>query len=153
MAEGKITGVTPVNDIEFGVCTAGRPEDSALETATYTVVKDAESLAITIDGKVEEWNPMDTKGWIRRLMTGKSISISMGGKRNYGDAGNDYVAGLAYKTGQVCNSAMKITFPDKDALIIPCVINVTSLGGDSTAINGLEWEALSDGKPIYVVAK
>ncbi len=141
-------GVNPVNEIEFGVCTTGRPED--LASATYDTVKDAESLAISIDGSTEEWNPMDTKGWTRRLMTAKSLSISMGGKRNYGDKGNDYVAGLAWKLGQDCNSAMKITFPNGDALIIPCVINVTSMAGDSTAVDALEWEALSDGKPVYV---
>ncbi|MDE6210077.1 MAG: hypothetical protein K2M73_10465 [Lachnospiraceae bacterium] len=144
------TGVNPVNEITFGVCITGRPEDAELETAQYTTVKDAESLSIAMDGQVEEWNPMDRAGWTRRLMTSKSISISMGGKRNYGDAGNDYVASLAWKNGQDVNSAMKITFPNQDALIIPCVINVTSMAGDSTAIDALEWEALSDGKPIYV---
>lgn len=141
-------GANPVNEIEFGVCTTGRPTD--LKTATYTTVKDAESLAISVDGSTEEWNPMDTKGWKRQLMTAKSISVSMGGKRNYGDPGNDYVAGLAWKLGQNCNSAMKITFPNGDALIIPCVINVTTMAGDSTAVDALEWEALSDGKPEYV---
>lgn len=140
--------VNPVNEIDFGVCMTGRPDN--LETAEYTTVKEAESLSISIDGGIEEWNPMDMKGWTRRLMTAKSLSISMGGKRNYGDPGNDYVAGLAYKNGQDCNSAMKITFPNGDALIVPCVINVTSLGGDSTALDALEWEAQSDGKPIYV---
>ena len=148
MADEVRQGVNPVNEITFGVCMAGRPAE--LETVEYTTVKDAESLSISIDGQIEEWNPMDMAGWVRRLMTAKSISISMGGKRNYGDAGNDYVAGLAWKNGQDCNSAMKITFPNKDALIIPCVINVTSMAGDSTAIDALEWEALSDGKPTYV---
>lgn len=141
-------GVNPVNEITFGVCITGRPMD--VSTAEYTTVKDAESLSISIDGQVEEWNPMDEQGWTRRLVTAKSISISMGGKRNYGDAGNDYVAGLAWKNGQDCNSAMKITFPNGDGLIIPCVINVNSMAGDSTAIDALEWEALSDGKPVYV---
>lgn len=151
MADEIRQGVNPVNEITFGVCLTGRPEE--LATAEYTTVKDAESLAIAIDGSTEEWNPMDTKGWMRRLMTAKSISISMGGKRNYGDPGNDYVAGLAWKLGQDCNSAMKITFPNGDALIIPCVINVTSMAGDSTATDALEWEALSDGKPEYVEYK
>lgn len=32
---------------------------------------------------------------------------------------------------------------------MPCVINVTSMAGDSTSIDALEWEALSDGKPTY----
>lgn len=142
------TGVNPVNEITFGVCVTGRPTD--LTTAEYATVKDAEGLSISIDNGIEEWNPMDMAGWTRRLTTAKSISISMGGKRNYGDEGNDYVAGLAYKNGQDCNSAMKITFPNGDALYLPCVINTTTMAGDSTAIDALEWEALSDGKPTYV---
>lgn len=137
------SGVTPVNEITFGVNITGRTG------TTVTVVKDAESLAISIDGKIEEWNPMDMGGWARRLMTAKSITVSMGGKRNYGDPGNDYVASLAWKNGQACNSIFTITFPNGDMLAFDCVINTTSMAGDSTAINALEWEALSDGKPTY----
>lgn len=140
------TGVNPVNAITFGVNTTGR-------TGTIvTEVKDAESLSIAFDNGIEEWNPMDQAGWVRRLMTSKSITISMGGKRNYGDPGNDYVAGLAYKNGQDCNSIFTITFPNGDKLSMPCVINVTSNGGDSTAADALEWEAQSDGKPTYTAA-
>lgn len=142
--------VNPVNEITFGVCTTGRPTDAEMKTATYTVVKDAESLSISIDGSIEEWKPMDMAGWTRRLMTNKSLGISMGGKRNYGDPGNDYVANLAFKNGQDCNTTMKVTFPNGDALYIPGVINVTSMGGESTAIGALEWELQSDGKPTYV---
>lgn len=137
------TGVNPVNEITFGVNINGRIGSDT------TIVKDAESLSISIDGSVEEWNPMDAGGWARRLMTAKSISVSMGGKRNYGDPGNDYVAGLAWKNGQDCNSVFSINFPNGDTLAFDCVINVTSMGGDSTAIDALEWEALSDGKPVY----
>lgn len=148
MSDAVKTGVNPVNEITFGVCMTGRPTE--LSTANYTVVKDAESLSISIDNGIEEWNPMDQGGWVRRIMTSKSIGISMGGKRNYGDPGNDYVAGLAYKNGQDCNSAMKITFPNGDSLVVPGVISVTSLGGDSTGIDSLEWELQSDGAPTYV---
>ena len=38
---------------------------------------------------VEEWTPMDTEGWGRRLTTGKMFTISSSGKRNIGDSGND----------------------------------------------------------------
>lgn len=142
------SGVNPTNEITFGVCASGRPED--LAAAEYTTVKDATAINISVEGGTETWNPMDTGGWQRALMTSKALNISMGGKRNYGDPGNDYVAGLAFKMGQDCNSAMKVTFPNGDTLYIPCVINTTSLGGESTAIEGLEWEAISDGKPQYV---
>lgn len=150
MPEVAQTNVTPSYEIEFGVCVTGRPSSEEMESAEYTTVKDAESLAISINGNVEEWKPMDMKGWMRRLMTGKDLSISMGGKRNYGDPGNDYVASLMMKTGQDCNTVMKITFPNLDVIYMPCVINVTSGGGESTSIGALEWEALSDGKPKYV---
>ena len=145
-----LTGVNPVYEIKFGVCTAGRKKADTPETITTVVVKDAESLSISIDGSMEEWKPMDQGGWTRRLMTAKSIGISMGGKRNYGDEGNDYIASLALKTGQDCNTWVSVIFPNLDQLLIPAVINVTSLGGDSTSIDALEWEAQSDGKPTYI---
>lgn len=138
--------VAAVHELTFGVNINGRTGEAT------TVVKDAESLSISIDGNVEEWNPMDAEGWKRRLMTAKSLSISMGGKRNYGDPGNDYVAGLAFKIGNDCNSVFSINFPDGSKLVMDCIINVTSLGGDSTAVDALEWEVLSDGKPTYTPA-
>lgn len=143
-------GVNPVNEITFGVCTAGRKVSDTPETIATTIVKDATGLSISVNGKIEEWDPMDQAGWTRRLMTSKSLTVSMGGKRNYGDPGNDYVAGLAFKTGQDCNSWFVITFPNLDKLYIPCVINVTSMGGESTNIDALAWDAQSDGKPTYV---
>jgi len=138
------SGVNPVYETTFGVNPNGR------EGVESVIVKDTESLSISIDGNVEEWNPLDAGGWTRRLMTAKSISIQLSSKRNYGDPGNDYVASLAWKTGQDCNSVFTINFPNGDKLVFDCVINVTSLGGESTATDTLEWEVLSDGKPQYI---
>ncbi len=140
------SGVNPVYALTFGVNTSGRGSDAT------TVVKDTTALSIAIDGKVEEWTPLDAEGWTRRLMTGKSITITMGGKRNYGDPGNDYVAGLAYKNGQDCNSVFSVIFPDGSKLSFDCVINVTGLGGESTNVDALSWTVLSDGKPTYTAA-
>ena len=148
MADAIKQGVNPVNEITFGICITGRPAD--ITTAEYTVVKDAEGLTIAINGQIQEWNAMDQKGYTKRLKTANSISITMGGKRNYGDPGNDYVASRAFKIGQDCNSVLKITFPNGDTLYMPCVINTTSMAGDAVAIDALQWEALSDGKPTYV---
>lgn len=143
-------GVNVTSKIKFGICTSGRKESDDPTAITTTLVKDAESLSISADNGIEEWNAMDKDGWTRRLVTSKSLSFSFGGKRNYGDAGNDYVAGLAYANGQDCNSWLSIIFPNLDQLIVPVVINVTSLGGDSTAVDALEWEAQSDGTPTYI---
>ncbi|MDO5293312.1 MAG: hypothetical protein Q4F05_11235 [bacterium] len=146
------TGVMPTNKVTFGICTAGRKEADTASTIQTVVVKDAESLNISFDNGIEEWNPMDQEGWVRRLMTSKSIGVSLGGKRNYGDPGNDYVASLGYANGQDANSWFSINFPNGDKLMIPVVVNVTSMGGDSTSVNALEWEVQSDGKPSYTPA-
>ena len=142
-----MNGVFPVNNIDFKVNTAGRTTPG-----TQAVVKDMETFGIALDNGVEEWTPMDTEGWVRRLMTAKSMTVSLNGKRHYGDPGNDYVAGLAYKNGQDCNSTMEITFPDGGKLVFDCVINVTEGGGDSTAVEAMSFEAMSDGKPTYTPA-
>ena len=79
MPEAK-SGVYPVYKNQFQV---GAKEESLSDIA------DMESFSISFDNGVEEWTPMDTEGWTRRLMTAKSISLSVTGKRNVGDTGND----------------------------------------------------------------
>lgn len=144
-----MNGVIPTYGLTFKIGTNGRNSESG----DMVTIKDMEGLTPSIDGGVEEWNPMDTHGWVKRLMTSKSFSISMSGKRNYGDPGNDYVAGLAMKSGQDVNTVFEIGFPDSDTLKFDCVINVsTPFGGDSTAPNSLEFEVLSDGEPVYTEA-
>ena len=116
-------------------------------------ITDAEAVNISFDNNVEEWNPMDSKGWVKRLLTAKSISISMTAKRNCGDKGNDYIASHYMKSGKDCYSLFIINFPNGDDLLIPCVINVTSIGGESTGIDTMEFEILSHGKPTYTAAE
>ena len=138
MADTAYTGVAPVNELTF-----------TLDNKTVT---DCESLNIAFDNGIEEWNPMDGEGWVKRLMTAKSATVSLGGKRNYGDEGNDYVAGFAFKNGRAAEGVLKIIFPNGDTLSIPGVVNVTTMGGDSTAVDALEWEVQSNGKPTYTAA-
>lgn len=140
--------VYPVNEIEFKINTAGRTTPG-----TFATVADMETFSPAFDNGVEEWTPMDTKGWMRRLMTAKSITFGLNGKRQYGDPGNDYVAGLAYLNGNDCNSVLEVLFPNGDTFTMPCVVNVTTVGGgDSTNVGALEWECMSDGKPEYTPA-
>lgn len=140
------TGNNAAHDLSFGINTSGRTG------TTFVPVKDAEALSISIDGKVTEWNPIDAEGWVRRFMTAKSLKIGLGGKRNIGDVGNDYVFGCAFKNGQDCNSQLEITFPDGAKLTMDCIVNNTGLGGQGGDMDVLEWEALSDGKPVYTPA-
>lgn len=137
-------GVYPVFKLVFKIDTmpGGTP--------TLESIKDVETMSLSIDGNVEEWTPMDTEGWVRRVMTGKSFTMGLNGKRNIGDAGNDYVNGLAFKTGVDCSTNAEITFPDGAKLAFACVVNVTEAGGgDATNVGPLAFELLSDGKPTY----
>lgn len=142
------SGVYPVYENQFKINTKGRTTGEA----DLVSIADMESFSVSFDDNVEEWTPMTTEGWVRRLKTGKGITVSLNGKRNIGDAGNDYVAGLAFLSGQACNSELEWTFPNGDKVLIPCVINVTAGGGDSTNVEPLEFECLSDGKPTFTAA-
>lgn len=142
------SGVYPVYENQFKINTKGRDDG----TTTLATIADMESFSVSFDDNVEEWTPMTSEGWVRRLKTGKGITITIAGKRNVGDAGNDYIAGLAFKSGQACNSQLEWNFPNGDKVLMDCVINVTSAGGDSTNVEPLEFECLSDGKPTFTAA-
>lgn len=144
-----MNGVYPVFNNIFKLGTKGllSTEEDMKEIA------DCESFSVTIDNGIEEWNPMDQGGWVRRLMTAKSVSISLGGKRNVGDPGNDYVAGLAWVTGQNASTKFEWLLPSGATVDFNCVVNVTALGGDSTAVDALEIEILSDGRVNYTPAE
>ena len=49
-----LTGVNPVHTIQFGVCITGRKSTDTPETVETKVVKDAESLSISVDGTIED---------------------------------------------------------------------------------------------------
>ena len=139
--------VFPVNNIKFRIGTAGR----ASSDAEMTAISDMESFSISFDSGIESWNPIDQEGWVRRLMTSKSMTVSLSGKRNYGDFGNDYIAGLAYENGDKAASVLETIFPNGAVLRMDCVINVTaSDGGNATDVGVLQFECLSEGKPKYM---
>lgn len=139
-------GVWPVYDNVFKIGTEGR--NSAAEKKLP--IAELTTFSVKIDGKAEEWSPLDLGGWLRRVMTAKSISITFSGKACPSDPGNAYVGSKAWTLGNDCATDFEWLFPNGDKLEIPCVLNVTSYGGgDSTAIADLEFEVLSDGKPVY----
>lgn len=143
------TGVFPVYNLVFKIGTAGT---ASLDTDMVPIA-DMENFGIKIAGKVENWTPMTTSGWERALMTGKAFSISLKGKRNVGDPGNDYVADAAWKDGVECSTKAQIVFPDGAKLDFDCVIDVTNVGGDdSTKVAPLEFDLKGDGKPTFTPA-
>ena len=138
------TGVYPCYENQFQIDTA-----ASGGTASLKNIADCVTFSVSFDNGVEEWNPFDTEGWTRRLMTSKSITISVTAKRNVGDAGNDFVAGLAWKNGRNAEADTQWTFPDGTVVkFTKAVNNVKNVGsGDSTAVAPLEFDIMSNGKP------
>lgn len=140
----KITsGVYPVFENEFKIGTKGR----ASTTEEMKTIADLENFSVALDNNIQEWTPMTTQGWVRRLQTGKGFSITLSGKRNVGDDGNDYVAGLMFKSGQDVSTKFEWVMPNGTNITFDCVVNISSAGGSSTDVDVLEFEVLSDGAP------
>lgn len=120
---------------------------------TLNTISDVNSLEPKIKGETKSWSPMDQKGWARNMVTGKSMSFDFKGQRNYGDAGNDFVAGKLLSTGPDCSAVLEIDFPNGDKLNCNGVIDLSSpFGGASTDVDTLEWTYTVDGKPTYTPA-
>lgn len=140
-------GVFPVHKNQFKISTSGRT------VPVFVLIKDMETFSVAVDGTKEKWTPMDLEGWARQAVTGKSLAISLKGKRNYGDPGNDYIAGTLLATGQECETKLEWTLPDGAKLVFDCIIDLkTPAGGDSTKIDSLDFELLSDGLPVFTPA-
>lgn len=148
---GTRTGVYPCYENQFGIGTKGAGRGTPV---TYKTIADMESFSVSFDNGVEEWTPFETEGWMRRLMTSKALTITVTGKRNIGDAGNDQVAAMYNKNGRDAEAPFQWTFPDGSKLeMAEAVINVTNIGaGDSTGVGPLEFEVMSNGKPSFVEA-
>ena len=143
------TGVYPVFDNVFKIGKSGRLS----EASDMVSIAEMESFSISIDGNVEEWKPMESAGWTKRMTTGKSLTISLSGKHCPSDAGNAYIAGLAWKSGTDCDTKFEWDFPNGDKLEFDAVVNVTNIGGgDSTNVAALEFDVMSHGKPTYIPA-
>ena len=145
---GTASGVYPCYENQFQINTA------ASGTATMKSIADMETFSVSFDNGVEEWTPFETEGWMRRLLTAKSVTISVSGKRHIGDDGNDAVAGLTFVNGRNAERDFQWTFPDGTvALFSDAVINVTNnSGGDSTNVGALEFDVMSNGKPTVTPA-
>lgn len=141
------TGVFPCYDNQFKIGDAGN------DTPT-TPIANCEEFSVSFDNGVEEWTPFESEGWKHRLMTSKSLSISVKAKRTLGDAGNDMVAGMMLSNGRSCEKNFLWTFPDGSTLLLKnAVISVTAnSGGASANVAPLEFTVMSNGKPVYTAA-
>lgn len=141
------TGVFSCYENQFQVGKKGTTEAT-------TNIADCEEFGVSFDNGVEEWNPFEEGGWKKRLMTAKSLTISVKGKRNIGDEGNDEIASCTFANGKEAERPFKWTFPDGATLFMEnAVISVTANGGgSSSSVAPLEFEVMSNGKPVYTPA-
>ncbi len=141
------SGVYPCYKNQFAVGKAGT------DTAA-TAIANCEDFSVAFDNGVEEWTAFESEGWTSRLMTAKSVKISVKGKRTIGDAGNDEIAELAFKNGTDVQLPFKWNFPNGASVLFKnAVISVTANGaGASTGVAPLEFEVMSNGKPEYTPA-
>lgn len=150
------TGVYPVYENQFQVNTGTKATASGTNVTggTFVGIADMESFSVSFDNGVEEWKPFEHAGWTRRLMTAKSVTVSVSGKRNVGDSGNDFIAGLAFKNGRDAEVDLQWTFPDGTKItFLGAVINIKDFGsGDSTAAAPLSFDIMSNGKPVITPA-
>lgn len=142
------SGVYPCYENQFKI------DVSDTSTASWKTIADCETFSVAFDNGVEEWHPFEQEGWVRRLLTAKGVTISVTAKRNLGDDGNDFVAGLAWKNGREAEAGFQWTFPDGTVVVFDdAVINVTNIGAaDSTNVAPLEFEVQSNGKPTVTPA-
>mgnify|MGYP000284922577 CR=1 FL=1 len=112
---GKTTNVYPVLDNKFKV---GAAKENA------TIIADMEQFSVSVSNGVETWTPMDTEGWQRALMTAKAMTISLAGKRNIGDTGNDFVADKLFKNGHEAEGYFEWEFPDGTSVAWNSAIDV-----------------------------
>lgn len=87
------SGVFPCYENQFAVGKAGT------ESAT-TNIANCEEFSVAFDNGVEEWTAFENEGWKSRLMTAKSITISVKGKRTIGDAAMTRLPPLHLKTAE-----------------------------------------------------
>lgn len=132
-AAGGKTNVFPVLDNVFK---AGATKEAA------TVIADMETFNPEFSNGIETWTPMDTEGWQRGLMTAKGFKITLSGKRNIGDTGNDFVAGKVYKNGHDAEGYFEWKHPDGTTISwTNAIFDVKNIGGgDSTSVGALEVE-------------
>lgn len=142
---GTFSGVYPVYENQFQIGAASN---------SLTDIADMETFSASFDNGIESWHAIGEDGWQRNLMTAKSVTINVNGKRNVGDTGNDFVAGMAFKNGREAECVFQWTFKDGTTVVFSdAVIDVTELGaGDSTNVAPLAFTVHSNGKPTVTPA-
>lgn len=114
---------------------------------TATMIADMETMSVEFTYKEMAWNPHETNGVTRRIVVLTDVKVTMSGKRNIGDTGNDYVANMAGQTGRDCEGYIEVLMPDGKLIKLEnAVYQVKNIGtGAATDAAPLEAEVYSNG--------
>ena len=137
-------GVFPVHVGSFEVNT------SKNESPAWSKVAELEEVNVEVENNTETWNSFAAGGWQSALVTGKSVKITVKGKRCIGDAGNDLIAGKLLLTGQDAYISARLVHPDGTTLTwdqMACGVKNNGIGGKATDVGALEAELIGHGKP------
>lgn len=142
---GKATNVFPVLDNKF--------KTGAAKESTTTIA-DMEQFSVAFSNGVQTWTPMDQEGWQRGLMTAKAVTITLNGKRNIGDTGNDFVAGKTFKNGHDAEGYFEWEMPDGTSISwTNAIFDIKNCGGGGSAdVGPLEFDVIGNGKPTITPA-
>lgn len=113
-----------------------------------------DNFSVSFSNGVETWTPFTSEGWQSALQTAKSITISVSGKRDIGNEGNDFVAGKMMANGQQAYGYFCWILPDGTQVEWEkAVYDVKNVGGGgSTDVAALEFDVISNGKPTVTAA-
>lgn len=138
-------GVYPCYENQFKV---GPSKEEA------TSPSELDNFSVSFSNGVETWNPFTSEGWQSALQTAKSITISVSGKRDIGNTGNDFVASKMMANGQQAYGYFCWILPDGTQVEWEkAVYDVKNVGGGgSTDVAALEFDVISNGKPTVTPA-
>lgn len=111
-------------------------------------------MAITLEEAKKNVQDDLQMGVIDEFQKSNFITITLNGKRNIGDTGNDFVAGKQFKNGHDAEGYFEWIFPDGTSVSwANAVFDVKNCGGgDATNVGALEFDVISNGKPTLVPA-
>lgn len=103
--------------------------------------------------ETEDTYYFDGGGAAETDVTGYKLSYAFEGHRNYGDPAQDYIMGLATKTGPERKVDFTVTEPNGDKYQGTATVSDIKLpGGDANSKGEIEFTISYDGKPTFTKA-
>jgi hypothetical protein len=125
----------------------------ANETPTLAEFDGIETLDWAVEEEVQTGYFISDGGAGYSDVTAGRLTITLTGKRVYGDPAQDYIVGLTGQWGANRKNKLKITLPDESYFEIPCSIEIVSIaGGDASDLSAFETILHSDGAWTYTPA-